>query len=108
MASADTAYRSKKNEEAMASRGFRSEVHRKKPVGKGATANAIKRIERSNNRKSKVRAQIEHVFAVQKQKMGLVVPHYRHRPGQAQHRHGQYRLQYESHFILLEGRSVPA
>jgi transposase, IS5 family len=66
---ADTAYRSLKNEKAMADNGFRSEVHRKKPKGKAMA----KQIQKANNRKSKIRAHIEHVFAVQKHKMGLFV-----------------------------------
>jgi IS5 family transposase len=104
---ADTAYRSKKNEEAMASRGFRSEVHRKKPVGKGATAKAIKRTERSNNRKSKVRAHIEHVFAVQKQKMGVFVRTIGIE--RARLKIGMANIVYNMRrFIWLEGRSVTA
>lgn len=66
---ADTAYRSAKNEAIMAERGYRSEVHRKKPQGKPMAAN----VRRANNRRSQVRAHIEHVFAAQKHRMGLLV-----------------------------------
>ena len=66
---ADTAYRSKANEEFLEKNGFVSRIHRKKPPRRPmpeATrqANAIK---------SKVRSGVEHVFAVQKDKMDLFV-----------------------------------
>jgi len=66
---ADTAYRSKANEQFMAANGFRSEVHRKKPSGKPMPAHT----RRANGRKSKVRAAVEHVFADQKSRMGLFI-----------------------------------
>ncbi len=66
---ADTAYRSKKNEAHMEKNGFVSQVHRKKPKGKPMPD----RTSKANGRKSKVRAKIEHVFAVQKQCMGLFI-----------------------------------
>jgi IS5 family transposase len=66
---ADTAYRSAKNEKIMADQGFRSEVHHKKPKGRAMD----RRVRRANNRKSQVRAHIEHVFAAQKHQMGLFV-----------------------------------
>jgi len=68
-ASADTAYRSKKNETLLAKRGFVSHIHRRKPPGRSmprATA-------RANAAKSKVRSAVEHVFADQKQRMGLFI-----------------------------------
>ena len=66
---ADTAYRSAKNEEMLARRGFVSRIHRKKPKGKPMPA----RTRLANARKSKVRSAIEHVFAHQKGLMGLRV-----------------------------------
>src|SRR3954469_1502655 len=51
---ADTAYRSKANEQFMAANGFRSEGHRKKPSGKPMPAHT----RRANGRKSKVRAAV--------------------------------------------------
>ncbi len=66
---ADTAYRSKRNEAAMAKRGLISKVHFRKPKGKPlperhATANAAR---------SAVRSAVEHVFAGQKHRMKLFV-----------------------------------
>lgn len=66
---ADTAYRSKKNEAHMDRHGFTSQVHRKKPKGRPMPEHTSK----ANGRKSKVRAKVEHVFATQKQRMGLYI-----------------------------------
>ena len=65
----DSAYRSKANEAWLAGKGRVSHIHRKKPPGRampraGARANACK---------SAVRARFEHVFAHQKNRMGLFV-----------------------------------
>ena len=65
----DAAYRSAKNEEMLARRGFVSRLHRKKPAGRSMP----ERIRVANAQKSKVRSAIEHVFAHQKGPMGLVV-----------------------------------
>jgi len=67
--SADTAYRSAKNEEHLAKRGLRSQIHRKKPKGKPMP----EAVARANASKSRVRAGVEHVFARQKDPMGLVI-----------------------------------
>lgn len=66
---ADTAYRSKANEEFMEVNGFVSLVHRKKPKGK--PMNEATR--RANNLKSKIRSHVEHVFAEEKTRMGLFI-----------------------------------
>jgi transposase, IS5 family len=66
---ADTAYRSKANETYMAENGFTSRVHRKKAMGHPMP----ERTRRANARKSGVRSRIEHVFAEQKHRMGLLV-----------------------------------
>lgn len=66
---ADTAYRSAKNEEYLEGISRTSRIHRKKPAGRPmsrATAQA-------NAKKSKVRCQVEPVFAELKSRMGLVV-----------------------------------
>lgn len=66
---ADSAYRSKANETFLANNGFTSKVHRKKPQGRPMP----KRTSRANAKKSSVRAHVEHVFAQQKDRMGLFV-----------------------------------
>ena len=66
---ADTAYRSKANEDFLAKNGFVSRIHRKKPPGRPMPETR----RRANALKSKVRSRIEHVFAAQKGKMDLFV-----------------------------------
>jgi transposase, IS5 family len=66
---ADTGYRSRKNEDLLSRRMLVSHVQRKKPAGRPMPT----RTARANARKSAVRAQIEHVFAEQKARMGLFV-----------------------------------
>lgn len=66
---ADTAYRSARNETFMEKNGFVSRVHRKKPKGK-PMPDAVRR---ANAEKSKVRSRVEHVFAEQKDRMGLFI-----------------------------------
>lgn len=66
---ADTAYRSKANEEFLANCGKTSQIHRRKPKDKPMP----KRTAQANAKKSKVRARVEHVFAQQKHRMNLVV-----------------------------------
>lgn len=66
---ADSAYRSCKNEAFLEKRGFRSQVHRRKPKGRAMAPH----IRRGNASRSKVRAAVEHVFAQQKGAMGLFV-----------------------------------
>jgi len=66
---ADTAYRSKKNEEWLRENGFNSDIHRKKPKGKPMS----ERTARANARRSTIRSGVEHVFAHEKGPMGLVI-----------------------------------
>ena len=66
---ADTAYRSKQNEAFMGKHGFTSHVHRKKPKGKPMPEH----IKRGNNTRSRHRAPVEHVYAVQKNIMDLAI-----------------------------------
>lgn len=66
---ADTAYRSKKNEAFLADGMFTSHIHKKRKPRRPLP----ERIARANTRRSKIRAQVEHVFAGQKHRMGLIV-----------------------------------
>lgn len=66
---ADTAYRSRKNEAFLADGMFTSHIHQKRKPRQPLP----ERIARANTRRSKTRAQVEHVFAGQKHRMGLVV-----------------------------------
>ena len=66
---ADTAYRSQQNEVFLERHGFVSHIHRRRPPGQPLPAH----IRRGNARRSRDRAPVEHVFAVQKQAMGLIV-----------------------------------
>jgi IS5 family transposase len=66
---ADTAYRSAANDRFMEKNGFVSHVHRKKPKGRPMP----KAVRRANAAKSKVRSRIEHVFAEEKDRMGLFI-----------------------------------
>lgn len=66
---ADTAYRSKANEEFLEKNGFVSRIHRKKPPGRPMSETT----RRANALKSMVRSGVEHVLAVQKDKMELFV-----------------------------------
>jgi IS5 family transposase len=66
---ADTAYRSKINEAWLRDRGLASRIHRKKPLRRPMPDN----IRRGNATKSRVRSAVEHVFAQQKDRMGLFI-----------------------------------
>ncbi len=66
---ADTAYRTKANEQFLAENGLRSRIHRRRPAGRPMPANMA----RGNGMKSKIRASVEHVFTRQKGPMALVV-----------------------------------
>ena len=67
---ADTAYRSQQNETFLERHGFISHIHRRRRSGSAA---ACARPPRQCQRRSRDRAPVEHVFAVQKQAMGLIV-----------------------------------
>jgi hypothetical protein len=49
--------------------GFGSHIHRKKPKGRAMHET----MRRANNAKSKIRSRVEHVFAAQKDRMGLFI-----------------------------------
>ena len=66
---ADTAYGSKKNRDILKKRGLKNEVCRKKPK----MQDQPKHIERGNQKRASIRACVEHVFAVQKDKMNLFI-----------------------------------
>jgi transposase, IS5 family len=66
---ADTAYRSAANEAFIEKNGFVSRIHRKKPKGR-PMPDAVRR---ANAIKSTVRSRVEHVFAEQKDRMGLFI-----------------------------------
>ena len=66
---ADTGYRSKKNEALLKDRMLESHIHRKKPRGRAMPIN----VARANGRRSTIRAPVEHIFACQKDKMGLFI-----------------------------------
>jgi IS5 family transposase len=66
---ADTAYRSKANVEMLDRRGLVPEFQRSKPRGRPIPAH----ISRGNATRARVRSLVEHVFATEKRRMGLVV-----------------------------------
>lgn len=66
---ADTAYRSRANVELLDRRGLVPEFQRAKPRGRPMPAH----ISRGNATRARVRSLVEHVFATQKRRMGLVV-----------------------------------
>ena len=66
---ADTAYRSAANLALIARRGLKAQFQRKKPRGRKMPTP----IARGNRTRAQVRARVEHVFAAQKCRLGLVV-----------------------------------
>ncbi|WP_246780662.1 IS5 family transposase [Rhizobium sp. AQ_MP] len=66
---ADSAYRSKTNEEWLQDNGLKSDIHQRKPKGKPMP----EATSRANGRRSRIRATVEHVFARQKDKMKLFI-----------------------------------
>lgn len=100
---ADTAYRSKTNEEWLEKNGYVSDIHHKKPKGRPMS----EATSRANGRRSKVRAFVEHVFAQQKSRMGLFV----RTIGMARARAkiGMANLAYNlTRFVWHQGRTAPA
>lgn len=66
---ADSAYRSKTNEEWLKDNGLKSNIHQRKPEDKPMP----EAMSRANGRRSKIRSAVEHVFARQKDKMKLFI-----------------------------------
>lgn len=65
---ADTAYRSKANLDLLDRRGLRAEFQRAKPRGRPMPAH----IARGNPTRARVRGLVEHVFATEKRRVGLI------------------------------------
>ena len=66
---ADSAYLSAKNEAMLEEKGFKSQIHRKKPKGKPMP----RHVSGANAKRSKMRACVEHVFADQKGPMEFTI-----------------------------------
>lgn len=100
---ADTAYRSKKNEAFLARGMFTSHIHKKKPPMRPMPEH----IARANARRSAVRSAVEHVFAGQKHRMGLIVRTIG--IARARIKIGMANLVYNfQRLAWLEGRTAPA
>src|SRR4029077_5386066 len=65
----DRPYGGGPNETFLKKNGFVSHIHRKKPKGRAMHET----MRRANNAKSKIRSRVEHVFAEQKDRMGLFI-----------------------------------
>lgn len=66
---ADSAYRSKADEEWLKDNGLKSDIHQRKLKGKPMP----EAVSRANGRRSRIRSAVEHVFARQKDKMKLFI-----------------------------------
>ena len=100
---ADTAYRSKKNEEWLDRNGYVSDIHHKKPKGRPMS----EATSRANGRRSRIRAFVEHVFAQQKSRMGLFVRTIG--IARARTKIGMANLAYNlTRFVWHQGRTAPA
>ena len=100
---ADTAYRSKKNEVWLDKNGYVSDIHHKKPKGRPMS----EATSRANNRRSKVRSHVEHVFARLKGPMNIFVRTIG--IARARVKIGMANLAYNmQRFVWHEGRRAPA
>ena len=100
---ADTAYRSKKNEAFLEKGMFKSHIHQKRLPRRPLP----ERIAKANAKRSKVRAHVEHVFAGQKHRMGLLVRTIG--IARARIKIGMANLAYNfQRLAWLEGRTAPA
>jgi IS5 family transposase len=100
---ADTAYRSAANLELLARHGCVSHLQRKKPRGKPMPAH----VARGNARRGKVAAAVEHVFAAQKRRLGLIIRTVG--IARAKAKIGLANLAYNiTRFAWLEARALPA
>jgi transposase, IS5 family len=100
---ADTAYRSAANLELLARRGRIGHLQRKKPRGRPMP----RHVARGNARRGRVRAAVEHVFAAQKRRLGLIIRTVG--IARAKAKIGLANLTYNlTRFAWLEGRAVPA
>ncbi|ALG73537.1 hypothetical protein VY88_22140 [Azospirillum thiophilum] len=99
---ADSAYRSKATEEAIAAASRRSMVHFRKQKGRPMPGPH----QRANRARSAVRSAVEHVFAEQKQRMALFIRTIG--LGRATVKIGIANLAYNfRRLIWLEGRTAP-
>ena len=100
---ADTAYRSKKNEAFLERGMFKSHIHQRKPHRRAMP----ERIAKANAKRSAIRSAVEHVFAGQKHRMGLIVRTIG--IARARIKIGMANLAYNfQRLAWLDGRSVPA
>jgi transposase, IS5 family len=100
---ADTAYRSKTNEAWLDENGYLSDIHHKKPKNRPMS----EATSRSNGRRSKIRAFIEHVFARQKGQMKLFIRTIG--IARATTKIGMANLAYNfTRYVWHEGRAAPA
>ena len=100
---ADTAYRSAANLAVLERRGLGPQFQRKKPRGKTMPAHIV----RGNATRARVRSRVEHVFAAQKCRLGLLV----RTVGmmRARVKIGLANLAYNfSRLAWLQGRAAPA
>lgn len=100
---ADTAYRSAANLELLARRGRVEHLQRKKPRGRPMP----RHVAHGNAKRGRVRAAVEHVFAAQKRRLGLVI----RTIGivRARAKIGLANLAYDlTRFSWLQGRALPA
>ena len=87
----------------MEKNGFTSRVHHKKPPRRALP----EALARANAKRPKVRAAIEHVFAHQKERMGLFVRTIG--LGRARLKIGMVNLAYNmQRFLCLRGKTTPA
>jgi IS5 family transposase len=100
---ADTAYRSAANLELLADRGRVGHLQRKRPRGKPMP----RHVARGNATRGRVRAAVEHVFAAQKRRLGLIVRTVG--IARARAKIGLANLAYNiTRFAWLEARALPA
>lgn len=100
---ADTAYRSKKNEAFLERGMFKSHIHQRKPHRRAMPG----RVARANAKRSAIRSAVEHVFAGQKHRMGLIVRTIG--IARARIKIGMANLAYNfQRLAWLEGRTAPA
>lgn len=100
---ADTAYRSRKNEAFLERGMFKSHIHQKKPPRRPMP----ERTARANQKRSAIRSAVEHVFAGQKHRMGLIVRTIG--IARARIKIGMANLAYNfQRLAWLEGRTAPA
>jgi transposase, IS5 family len=99
----DTAYRSAANLDLLARRGRVGHLQRKKPRNKPMP----RHVARGNTRRGKVRAAVEHVFAAQKRRLGLIIRTIG--IARAKAKIGLANLAYNlTRFAWLQGRAAPA